>query len=80
MQLLGEHVAGQDEHRAVHGYIVASMHVADNAQMVGEGIVAVFRVEVSELGIDVELQQERHLRIVGIFPDNNSILVMIVVG
>ena len=53
------------------------MHLADNAQMVSEGIVAVLRVEVSELGIDVELQQERHLRIVGILVNGDSILVTI---
>jgi hypothetical protein len=41
------------------------VHVAGDAEMVGERLVAVERVQVAELGVDVELQQERHLRIRG---------------
>ena len=53
------------------------MNLADNAQMVGEGGVAVEGVEISNLGIVVELQQERDLRVFGILPDDNSILIVI---
>ena len=49
------------------------MNIADNAQMVGESFVAIKGIEISELGIDVELQQERHLGVVGSFPDYDSL-------
>ena len=63
-----ENVAAQDEHRAVDRDVVARMDLARNAQVVGEGLVAVQGVEISELGVDVELQQERHLSASGQFP------------
>src|SRR5262245_6654083 len=75
---LVENVAAQDEHRAVDRDVVAGMNFADNAQMVGESLVAVLGVEISELGVDVELQQEGHLRIGGSFPNDDSILITIV--
>jgi hypothetical protein len=34
-----EHVAVEDEHRAVYGDVVAPMDLADNAEMVGESLV-----------------------------------------
>ena len=37
------------------------LNLADNAQMVGESVVGVKCIEISDLGIDVEPQQERHL-------------------
>ena len=49
------------------------MNLADNAQVVGESFVGRKCVEISELGIDVELQQERHLGVFGSLPDDHSI-------
>jgi hypothetical protein len=46
--------------------VVAGMNLADAAQVVGERLVAILSVEISELGIDVELQQERHLGVPGV--------------
>ena len=43
--------------------------------MVGESFVAIKGIEISELGIDVEVQQKRHLSVVGSFPDDDSLLV-----
>ena len=54
------------------------MNVADNSQMVCEAVAAVDGVEVSNLCIVVELEQERDLRVLGILPDDNAILVVIV--
>ena len=73
-----EHVAAEDEHGAIDGDVVARMHITAHAQMVGVRQVAVLGVEISELGIDVELQQERHLGVWRRFPDDHSILVAIV--
>ena len=75
---LVENVAAQDEHRAVDGDVVARVNVAGHAQMVGERLVATLGVEIPELGIDVELQQERHLVVCGSLPDDDAILVPIV--
>jgi len=47
--------------------------------MVGESIVGIKCIEISDLGIDVELQQERHFSVFGGLPDNNSIPVTIVI-
>ena len=76
---LVENVAAQDEHRAIDRDVVARMNLAGNAQVVGERLVAIQGVEISELGIDVELQQERHLGVCGSFPDDDSISITIVV-
>ncbi len=53
------------------------MNVALNAQMVGEGVVAILGVEIADLGIDVELQQEWHRRVCGSFPDDHAISIAI---
>ena len=41
--------------------------------------LAIKGVEISELGIVVELQQKRHLSVVGSLPDYDSISITIVV-
>ena len=41
--------------------------------MVGESFVAIKCIEISELGIVVEPQQERHLGVVGSLPDYDSL-------
>ena len=75
---LVENVAAQDEHRAIDRDVVARVNLAGHAQVVGERLVAIQGVEIPELGIDVELQQERHLVVCGSFPDDDAILVAIV--
>src|SRR5689334_1580898 len=55
------------------------MNIAGNAQVVGESLVAIKGVEISELGIDVELQQKRHFSVLAGFPDYHSISVTTVV-
>ena len=74
---LVENVAAQDEHRAIDRDVVARMHLALNAQMVDVGLVAIHGVEISELRVDVELQQERHTRVCGGFPDDDAISITI---
>src|SRR4030095_680345 len=59
----------------IYRYVVACMNLADSPQMVGESFVAIKGIEISELGIDVEVQQKRHLGVVGSFPDYHSLLV-----
>ena len=73
-----ENVAAQDEHGAIDRDVVARMNIADNAQVVGVGRVAILGVEISDLGIDVELQQERHRSVCRSFPDDDSISITIV--
>src|SRR6185503_2603146 len=51
------------------------MDLADVAQMVGERFFAIKGIEISELGIDVEVQQKRHLSVLGSLPDYDSLLV-----
>src|SRR3954452_6820664 len=55
------------------------MNIVGDAQVVSESLVAINGVEISELGIDVELQQEGHLSFFGSFPDYDSISITIVV-
>jgi hypothetical protein len=54
------------------------VNFADNAQVVGVNFVAVLGVEISDLGIDVELQQERDVSVWGSFPDDDSISISLV--
>ena len=49
------------------------MNPPDHAQVIGEIHVGILSVEVSELGIDVELQQERHPGVRGSLPDDDAI-------
>src|SRR5688572_13818064 len=55
------------------------MNLADNAEVVGELFVGRQCIEISKLGIDVEVQQERHSGIVGSLPDDYSISITLVV-
>ena len=75
-----EHVAAEDEHRAIDRDVVARMNLAANAQVVGERLVAALGVEIAELGVDVELQQERHVRVRGSFPDDDSVFIAFVLA
>jgi hypothetical protein len=45
--------------------------------MVGEGLFRVGGVEVSDLGVVVELQQERYPGGLGILPDDDAILITV---
>ena len=47
------------------------------SEMIGEGLAAVEGVEVSDLGIVVEPQKERDPRVLGILPDDDAILIPI---
>src|SRR3954468_19091917 len=49
------------------------MDLANNTQMVGEGIWTIKSIQISFLSIDVKPQQERHLRVVGSLPNNNPV-------
>jgi len=53
------------------------VHLADVAKMVCEGLAAVEGVEVANLGVVVEPQKERNLGVLGVLPDDNSILITI---
>src|SRR5213076_3369359 len=77
LQPLIKHVAGEDKHRAVDRNVIAVMNLSDIAKMIRKRVFAVKGVEVSDLGIVVELQQERHLSIVGVLINNNSVLIAI---
>jgi hypothetical protein len=55
------------------------MNIAGNAQVVGESLSLSRVLRYRSLGIDVELQQERHLSVFGSFPDDDSISITIVV-
>src|SRR6185436_19588794 len=70
-----EDVAAQYEHCAVDRDVVASMNLADNAQVVGELCVGRKCIEIAKLGIDVEIQQERHPGILASLPDDYSISI-----
>ena len=70
-----ENVAAQDEHRAIDRDVVTHMNVAGNTQVVGVSLVAILSVEISELGIDIELQQEGHLLAWWRFPDDDAIAI-----
>jgi hypothetical protein len=54
-----------------------ALTVANDAQVIGEGFVGRGGVEVPDLGVDVELQQERHLGVVGGLPDDDAVLVAV---
>src|SRR4051794_30317616 len=54
------------------------MDLADNAQMVGESRVGIGRVEIADLGIDVEPQEQRHVGVIGRLPNHDPILVALV--
>src|SRR6185369_6960123 len=58
---LVEDVATQNEHRTIYRYIVACMDVANSSQMVSESFFAIEGIQISELGIDVEVHQKGHL-------------------
>ena len=68
-----EDVAAEDEHRAVDGDVVAGVDLAFDTEVIGVFLVAVLGVEIAKLGVDVELQQERHLRVCRRFPDDHPI-------
>jgi hypothetical protein len=55
------------------------MNIAGSAQVVGESPDAIKGVEISELCVDVELQQEWHLGVFGSFPDYDSISITLAV-
>jgi hypothetical protein len=78
LQLRVEHVAREDEHRPVDGDVIPSMDVADDAEMVSEGALAVERVEISKLGVVVESQEKGNLGVLGVLPDDDAILIVIV--
>ena len=79
-QPLVEDVAAQDEHRAIDRDVVARMNVAAAAQVVGELLIAVLGVEISELSIDVEFQEKWHRRVGRSFPDDHAISITLVAG
>jgi hypothetical protein len=76
---LVENVAAQNEHGAIDGDVVALMNLAGHAQVIGEIRVGILSVEISELSIDVELQQERQASVCRSFPNDDSISIAIVV-
>jgi hypothetical protein len=51
------------------------MDFAGKAQVIGESLWAVEGVEISDLGVNGELQQERHLSVFAGSPDYDSIVV-----
>src|SRR5262249_2038291 len=54
-QPLVPYISAEDEHRTIDRDVIALIHLVDIAEVVGESVTAVGRIEVSDLGIDVEL-------------------------
>ena len=50
-------IAAKDEHRAIHRDVISLIDLADNSQIVGESVFAGCRIEISDLGVEVEPQQ-----------------------
>src|SRR6476660_4685948 len=56
------------------------MNIADNPEMVGKSFFAIKGVEISELGVDVEVHQQRYLSVVGGLHEYDPLSVTLVVG
>ena len=52
-----------------------SCDVADDAQMVGEGVVGIRRIEIADLGVDIELEHRRHAGFLGGPEQDQAVLV-----